>query len=117
MKKTLSFLLITLPILFFSQKIIGETELSNGKKIKIKDDYTWEYVGSLTEGASSYLYNDVSTTKKDRVTGSYNKANITQKKKQSYRSNYSSSNYCGASTKSGGSCRRKVKGGGRCWQH
>lgn len=27
------------------------------------------------------------------------------------------SNACGAPTKSGGSCKRKVKGGGRCYQH
>lgn len=27
------------------------------------------------------------------------------------------SSRCGARTKSGGSCKRKVKNGGRCWQH
>ncbi|GIU82583.1 MAG: hypothetical protein D6687_06370 [Acidobacteria bacterium] len=25
--------------------------------------------------------------------------------------------YCGAETKKGGFCKRRVKGGGRCWQH
>jgi len=29
----------------------------------------------------------------------------------------STTSLCGARTKSGGSCRRKVKGGGRCYQH
>ena len=32
-------------------------------------------------------------------------------------SEYVSNGTCGALTKKGGSCRRTVKGGGRCWQH
>lgn len=32
-------------------------------------------------------------------------------------SNTPSSSICGARTKKGGACQRKVAGGGRCWQH
>lgn len=49
---------------------------------------------------------------------SYSKPKITKptKKKKTYKSkSYSST--CGARTKSGGYCKRKVKGGGRCYQH
>jgi len=47
----------------------------------------------------------------------------TKKNSSSNASNYNTSQQsigtflCGARTKSGGSCRRKVKGGGRCYQH
>lgn len=39
----------------------------------------------------------------------------TQSTKTYKSSSYSST--CGAPTKKGGACRRKVSGGGRCWQH
>lgn len=50
--------------------------------------------------------------------GSYNKpktTKTTKKKKATKSKSYSST--CGARTKSGGYCKRKVSGGGRCYQH
>lgn len=40
-----------------------------------------------------------------------------KRKRAASTSNRSFSSTCGARTKSGGYCRRKVKGGGRCYQH
>lgn len=42
---------------------------------------------------------------------------VKTKKYKSSSNNYQSSGYCGHPTKKGGSCRRRVKGGGYCWQH
>lgn len=104
--------------------------------------------------ASSYGYNTITTTSKNKAQGtdSKNQCHGTTKagfqcrhytsigndycyqhnpdgarsKTSSTKRNYNSSyrNYsktttslCGARTKSGSSCKRKVKGGGRCYQH
>ncbi len=46
------------------------------------------------------------------------KKTVNPKKRLKSTNNKSSlSMYCGAQNKTGGSCRRKVRGGGRCWQH
>jgi len=42
---------------------------------------------------------------------------IVRTKTYSSSSSSSGSLICGATTKKGGSCSRRVKGGGRCWQH
>lgn len=48
-------------------------------------------------------------------TQTYSSNNTTSRSSSSYKSSYS--NLCGARTKKGGSCQRRVSGGGRCWQH
>ena len=49
---------------------------------------------------------------KKTTTNNVKTSSTTSSKKSS-----SQSGYCGAPTKKGGSCKRKVSGGGRCWQH
>lgn len=78
---------------------IKETELSNEKAS----------VNTLHEEPQNKPnINDVKTSKKRKK---YSK----KKKRKSYRT---TSGVCGAKNRSkSGYCRRKVKGGGRCWQH
>jgi len=76
-----------------SLKIQIGTARFNKKKIKIFDNFTWEYKNKLT------------SSKKTKTLNFYSE------------NQFISSGTCGALTKKGTSCRRKVKGGGRCWQH
>lgn len=117
MQITITFLLLLLPYLSYSQKIIEIIKLSNGKNIIIRDNYTWEYTSNSTN--KTYGITSSNKTSYNKTSSSKNSSN--KRKKTNYKStNYyksSYSSYCGALTKSGGSCRRKVSGGGRCWQH
>ncbi|MEC5395654.1 DUF3157 family protein [Bergeyella sp. RCAD1439] len=125
--KTKLFLLtlFIVPLLGFSQKKIETLTLSNGRTITLYNDYTWKYetISKKTYGFSS----SVTKSNSSRTNTSYssikspsvktkNKKQKTYKRSSSYSSS-SYSGYCGAPTKKGGPCSRRVAGGGRCWQH
>ena len=66
------------------------------------------------------------TSNKSNKKKSYSATAKTSYKKNRYKratrirntpSNYQSSGYCGHPNKTGGNCKRRVKGGGYCWQH
>ena len=84
--------------------VIGIAKLNSKTKVILYDNYKWEYK------SSTEIQNK--------------KAKITQKQVQTLMQNYEpqetqyvTSGVCGALTKKGGICQRRVKGGGRCWQH
>jgi|JI6StandDraft_1071083.scaffolds.fasta_scaffold109584_2 hypothetical protein len=64
-----------------------------------------------TSIADGYCYQHVKQYQ-SRVNSS-----TTTSQRYSSQSNNQTSSKCGAATKSGGSCKRKVAGGGRCYQH
>ncbi|MEN9919417.1 MAG: hypothetical protein RL662_1853 [Bacteroidota bacterium] len=112
-KLSLLFLLFSLSLSTMQAKdVIESIELSNGKTIIIYSDKTWAYT---SKSSDTRLSNTKSNT--------YNKSSqisTTTTKRSKSNSSYHSNNYsglCGAQTKKGGSCRRRVSGGGRCYQH
>lgn len=73
---------------------------------------------------SSPSSTNTSTTNTNTTNKDYRSVSSTPTTKNTPKSRstntYRSSSYsstCGAPTKKGGACRRKVSGGGRCWQH
>ena len=124
MKTIITFLLILSSCTIYSQKTIERILLSNGKTIIIKDNFTWSYdkkSASNSNNRKPYGITSSNLSVNNRSNNiSHKKKNTISKKisyntKRKYNSSYSG--YCGALTKKGGSCRRKVSGGGRCWQH
>lgn len=99
-----------------SQDKIEEVKLASGKTIVIYSDFTWKYKQQLV--SDSISSNKASTSNGVKSTTSKSQLKTTTKSsntKSTVKSNYSG--YCGAPTKKGGSCKRRVSGGGRCWQH
>lgn len=94
------------------QKKIDTVTLSNGKTIVIYDNKTWAYTNNEPKLLSKEL-TDTPRTNGTNNSGANNHSG--GKSSSSSKSGYSST--CGAPTKKGGACQRKVSGGGRCWQH
>lgn len=69
---------------------------------------------SKTSTTNTLNPNRQATSNNKQSTSSSSSA-VNRSKKTSRSSSYSS--LCGARTKKGGSCQRRVSGGGRCWQH
>ncbi|RNC66433.1 DUF3157 family protein [Proteiniphilum sp. X52] len=116
MRKLILIVFAFIPFLINAQKKIEVVKLSNGKHITIFDDYTWKNstiseIGEY-EGSGSNNSNKAIPLKSTTNTS---KTSISKVPSQTTSSSYSST--CGARTKSGGYCKRVVKGGGRCWQH
>jgi hypothetical protein len=104
MKKTILLLTFLFPCMAYSQTIVTTVKMPDGRYAKLYSDKTWEYAATQTGTNSSLGY--VAPTKKTSTTGT------------SKLSSYSSgSHICGARTKSGGSCRRRVVNGRYCYQH
>lgn len=73
------------------------------RRINIYDNNRWEFSNT----------NDLNPVKSQNI-----KTIISQDQRPPTPSvKYSSNSICGAKTKSGRSCRRRVKNGGFCWQH
>jgi hypothetical protein len=109
-KNILVFFLLLSTTIACGQKKIETITLSNGKTIVIYDNKTWAYIYSEVKPGA----NGVSDTPK--TTGTNTSGNSNNRKSSSNsRTTYSST--CGAPTKKGGACQRRVSGGGRCWQH
>ena len=117
-----------------SKKLLGKTAISNHrltpckicKPPKVKDlvntfNFTNKAVGT------SKSVRCKGTTKKGarckhftKIANGYCYQHTSQDKKGNYKktsSSKSTTSLCGAKTKSGKSCKRKVKGGGYCYQH
>lgn len=86
---------------------------ANMDKLNKASDDIYTLCISYVKSKSVYNNGNYNTTIVKPNSSSSNKRTSTNSSYQV--SSYSS--YCGARTKSGGSCRRKVSGGGRCWQH
>lgn len=103
------------------KNLVEKVKLKNGTKILIYDDSTWTVDTSKIESKKPINKKLVkaTTSSVSNVNTLYSNKTSTVKKtyKKSNKNTYTSSGYCGARTKSGGSCRRKVSGGGYCWQH
>lgn len=113
MKKLLllSCLIFSVSATLKAQEIVETVKLSNGKTVVLYDNQTWEYKKTLE--SISNIRNENTNSKNKR-----NLSSTPSKRIESSSSSYKSvTGYCGAPTKKGGSCRRKVSGGGRCWQH
>lgn len=102
------FVFVSNSVIISAQNKIEEVNLSNGKTIIIYSDKTWEYKENSQYSRNSSS-NSAPTIK--------HKTKSTQYKSNSRKAVNSYSTYCGAPTKKGGSCKRRVSGGGRCWQH
>lgn len=108
-----------------AQKVALDTiELKNNKKVIIYLNKTWEYYSESNKSNSTKNNEPTSLLNTQPKTTSTSRSVTNQKKTTSYSNTYSSSSsnssyvgVCGARTKSGGSCKRRVRGGGRCWQH
>lgn len=90
---------------------------TNMNKLSKASDNIYTLCISYVKSQSVYSapnYNKSAGVKSGSAT--YKRTSTTTRSTNSYKSSGYSS-YCGARTKSGGSCRRKVSGGGRCWQH
>ncbi|ASZ12413.1 hypothetical protein CK934_16325 [Chitinophaga sp. MD30] len=88
-----------------AQQKIGEAQVNN-RIVHLYSDYTWKYADNVSSGGTK-------PQKAVRV----NIAPVAASSSYASSSASSSVGYCGALTKKGTPCRRKVRGGGRCWQH
>ncbi|WP_434979091.1 hypothetical protein [Daejeonia sp. YH14] len=91
---------------FDSTKVlIGTVKLRKKTYVNLYDNNKWEYKNQIN-------------TKKVKSTNQQARTLIQNfEKNENAENTYVSSDVCGALTKKGGRCQRKVKGGGRCWQH
>ena len=124
MKKTLSILFSCILFLGYSQE--KEDNKENTKDTIVTENYrTLDYRERNYKPTINYKivkHNSHKGSKRVKTSNrnSYNIKN--SKKRNSYNSSNSykhsySSGICGALTKKGGACSRRVSGGGRCWQH
>lgn len=113
MKKTLSILFSCILFLGYSQE--KEDNKENNKDTIVTENYrTLDYRERNYKPTINYKivkHNSHKGSKRVKTSNrnSYNSSN-------SYKHSYSSG-ICGALTKKGGACSRRVSGGGRCWQH
>lgn len=87
------------------KQTVGIARLNKKNKVILYDNFKWEYQNKK----------NTKITKNKKI-----KSNQIRTLSQSYSENeneYVASGICGALTKKGGRCQRRVKGGGRCWQH
>lgn len=119
--KLFFYLFFSVSLSMISQNKIDEVKLSNGQTIIVFDNNTWSYKDGnktstiqekkdieKTSQRANITTNRVSQTKGE--TSTRNTRSSTNRTK-------TSSSICGARTKKGGYCQRRVAGGGRCWQH
>ena len=107
-----------------SIKTIKHTfKLKKGKKVLVYDNNTWEYSTNKLVDKNNLKSKNLSLENSNAnlvVNSLASNSSKPKKKKRKNKSNISnsySSGTCGYPTKSGGRCRRTVKGGGTCWQH
>ena len=126
MKKTLSILFSCMLFLAYSQK----KEDNKEDTIVAENYHTLEYrernYKPTIKNHKTVKYNSYKGNKNTKTSNknlSVVKFKITNPKKRtsynsssSYKHSYSSG-ICGALTKKGDTCSRRVSGGGRCWQH
>lgn len=106
--KKITLLFCLLPLMGCAQEIKEIVKLQNNQKVILYDDGTWKYapkgsseIQSLTSPAQNQIKNTRNNTSSSRT----------------YSPSPSYSGICGARTKKGGACKRRVSGGGTCWQH
>lgn len=105
---------------FYKIKHIGKISYTNypffkeniqDKSVSLDNDITTSK--KPTSKSSSTTTSKTIISKSSHQNNSYN----TPRRNSISRSRSSYSGLCGAPTKKGGSCQRRVSGGGRCWQH
>ena len=126
MKKTLSILFSCMLFLAYSQKKEDNKEdtivAENYRTLEYRErNYKPTIKNHKTVKYNSYKgHKNTKTSNKNLSVVKFKTTN--SKKRASYNSSSSykhsySSGICGALTKKGGTCSRRVSGGGRCWQH
>ena len=86
--------------------IIATTKIGKKTKVILYDNHRWEY--KTTESISKI---------KNPKPISKSQIRSLMQPTPPVKSEYSPNGRCGALTKKGGSCQRRVKGDGRCYQH
>lgn len=86
--------------------IVAITKIDKRTKVILYDNNKWEYKSST---------NKISTKPSTKISQSQIRSLV--QTTRPVKSEYISNGLCGAPTKKGGSCQRRVKGGGRCYQH
>ncbi len=113
MKKNIAaFTLLLCSFFACTQKKIDTVTLSNGRTIIIYDNQTWEYTNSQTISTNAIA---IDSRKVDSIHTAEKISNDNYNTKGYSKPIRSST--CGAITKKGGTCKRKVAEGSRCWQH
>lgn len=113
MKKNIAVFILLLSLLFScTQKKIDTVTLSNGRTIIIYDNQTWDYANSQTKLSSTVAIDSPKADSINAILTTDNNNHSTKSYSKPIRSST-----CGAPTKKGGPCKRKVAGEGRCWQH
>ncbi|MPN58924.1 hypothetical protein SDC9_206640 [bioreactor metagenome] len=85
--------------------LIGTAKLGKKTYVNLHDNNKWEYKSQKNTKNTKSTQQQVRTLMQNF------------EKSQRQETSYAPSDVCGALTKKGGRCQRKVKGGGRCWQH
>ncbi len=117
MKKLILVIFLFSPIFMYAQKQIDTVKISNGRQIIILDNFTWRYISETEINELKKKDTGKLSSESLPLKSATNSTSTTVKPKISTQSSSSYSSTCGARTKSGGYCKRVVKGGGRCWQH
>lgn len=112
------------PEKIWEPKVVMETVmLKSGINVTLYTDSSWTFDYSAPVVKNSKKKKKKSTAKvvannPQPIVNNFYSAPI-EEQKASYQSSTveTYSGTCGARTKKGGSCKRVVKGGGRCWQH
>jgi hypothetical protein len=95
---------------------VGETKIK-GKRAVLYDNGTWEYK-AVPEKKRSKRKTKSQPESSTTSNGLYSAPREPEPVRQTYSApERSYSGTCGARTKKGGACRRRVSGGGHCWQH
>lgn len=110
-KNIIVFALLLTSTFACGQKKMETVTLANGKTIIIYDNKTWAYSSTQTRPQVPVDNSKTSNPNNAGSNNHYNNKSNGSENKTSY------SSTCGAPTKKGGACQRKVSGGGRCWQH
>ena len=97
--------------------VLYKYKVKKGKSILIYDNKTWEYNNKKTATEAQILGFSQTVNKVSKNPSIKAKSKNKKRTKNNYSNSSTISGYCGHPTKSGGSCSRRVKGGGYCWQH
>lgn len=76
-----------------------------------------ESVDNLRQNSNRQSVNQIELQSESGLSPNANKKAVENKKAEVVKTVEDKTYFCGAATKKGTACSRKVKGGGRCWQH
>jgi hypothetical protein len=99
----------------------GETTnvaaLKQTKSFGLETDAKNETNDNQTQNSNRQSVQKSESNIESNLTAKANKNPVERQIKQTEKTEFERTFFCGAATKKGTPCSRKVKGGGRCWQH